>query len=125
MLEPANTVSILQKQAEPKTFSADQVIFKEADPANYMYGILEGEVNISVNGKIVETIGKGEVFGTGTLIGVGDRTYSAIAKTDCTLAFLDQQRFLFAVQETPMFALDVMKSYSERLNRLVHNIMSA
>ncbi|MEQ9548618.1 Crp/Fnr family transcriptional regulator [Coleofasciculus sp. G2-EDA-02] len=125
MVEPANTVSILQKQSDPKTFSADQVIFKEGDPANYMYGILEGEVNISVNGNIVETIGKGEVFGTGTLIGVGDRTYSAIAKTDCTLAFLDQQRFLFAVQETPIFALNVMKSYSERLNRLAHNIMSA
>ncbi|MEQ9368699.1 MAG: Crp/Fnr family transcriptional regulator [Coleofasciculus chthonoplastes F3-SA18-01] len=125
MLEPANTVSILQQQAEPKTFSADQVIFQEGDPANYMYGILEGEVNISVNGKIVETIGKGEVFGTGTLIGVDDRTYSAIAKTDCTLAFLDQQRFLFAVQETPMFALNVMKSYSERLDRLTHGIMSA
>ncbi|MFP5271029.1 Crp/Fnr family transcriptional regulator [Coleofasciculus sp. G1-WW12-02] len=125
MVEPANTVSILQKQSDPKTFSADQVIFKEGDPANYMYGILEGEVNISINGNIVETIGKGEVFGTGTLIGVGDRNYSAIAKTDCTLAFLDQQRFLFAVQETPIFALNVMKSYSERLNRLAHNIMSA
>ena len=124
MLEPANTVSILQKQSEPKTFSANQVIFQEGDPANYMYGILDGEVNISVNGKIVETIGKGEVFGTGTLIGVGDRTYSAIAKTDCTLAFLDEQRFLFAVQETPMFALNVMKSYSERLDRLAHNIIS-
>jgi len=125
MLEPANTVSILQQQAEPKTFSADQVIFKEGDPAKYMYGILDGEVNISVNGNIVETIGKGEVFGTGTLIGVDGRTYTAIANTDCTLAFLDEKRFLFAVQETPMFALNVMKSYSERIDRLAHTIMSA
>ena len=51
---------------------------------------------------------------------VGTRTYTAIAKTDCQLAFLDRERFLFAVQETPMFALKVMKSYSERLNRLAH-----
>ncbi|MEQ8957200.1 MAG: cyclic nucleotide-binding domain-containing protein, partial [Coleofasciculus sp. C2-GNP5-27] len=46
MLEPANTVSILQKQAEPKSFSADEVIFKEGDPANYMYGILDGELTL-------------------------------------------------------------------------------
>jgi CRP-like cAMP-binding protein len=37
---------------------------------------------------------------------------------DSKLASVDEKRFLFAVQETPMFALQVMKSYSERLSRL-------
>jgi CRP-like cAMP-binding protein len=50
------------------------------------------------------------------------RTYTAIAKTDCKLAFLAQQQFLLAVQETPMFALKVMKRYSERLNPLAHRL---
>ena len=120
MLEPAKTVSLLQKQAAPKTFSTEQVIFKEGDSGDFMYGILEGEVDLLVNGKVVETIATGEVFGAGALVGVGTRTYCAIAKTDCQLAFLDRERFLFAVQETPMFALKVMKIYSERLNRLAH-----
>lgn len=122
MLEPAKTVSLLQKQAAPKTFSTEQVIFKEGDSGDFMYGILEGEVDLLVNGKVVETIATGEVFGAGALVGVGARTYRAIAKTDCQLAFLDRERFLFAVQETPMFALKVMKSYSERLNRLAHTL---
>ncbi len=122
MLEAAKTVSILQQQASPKTFSASQIIFKEGDSGDFMYGILEGEVDLLVNNKVVETISTGEVFGVGALVGVGARTYTAIAKTDCQLAFLDQQRFLFAVQETPMFALKVMKIYSERLNRLAHTL---
>ena len=67
---------------------------------------------------IGQTIDTGDVFGSGALIGVGYRTYTAIAKTDCKLAFLDRRKFLFAVQETPIFALKVMKSYSERLSRL-------
>jgi CRP-like cAMP-binding protein len=50
---------------------------------------------------------------------VEKRTYTAVAKTDCKVAFLDQRRFFFAVQETPMFALEVMKSYSERMSRLM------
>ncbi len=83
-----------------------------------MFGIVEGEVNILVNSKVVETIEAGEVFGTGILVGVENRTYTAIAKTDCQLASLDQERFLFAVQETPMFALQVIKNYSERLTRV-------
>ena len=120
MTNPALTVSILQKQSEPKTFSAGETIFKEGDPADLMYGILSGEVFLLVNGKVVETIQTGAVFGTGALVEVKDRTYSAIAKTDCQLAYLDRQHFLFAVQETPMFALEVMKSYSERISRLAN-----
>ncbi|GET38665.1 cyclic nucleotide-binding domain-containing protein [Microseira wollei] len=122
MTNPALTVSILQKQPEPKIFSAGQTIFKEGDPADLMYGILSGEVDLLVNGKIVETIETGAVFGTGALVEVKDRTYSAIAKTDCELAYLNRQRFLFAVQEMPMFALEVMKSYSERISRLAQMV---
>ena len=118
MLDPAQTVSILQKHSEPKLLSAGQKVFSEGEPSDFMYGILEGEVDLLVNNKVVETIGTGEVFGVGTLIGVEARPYTVVTKTDCKLAFLDRYRFLFAVQETPSFALKVMKSYSERLRRL-------
>jgi CRP-like cAMP-binding protein len=118
MSNPVITVGIFQKQSDPEFFSSGKVIFTEGDPGEYMYGIVEGEIELLVNGKVVETIGAGEVFGTGVLVGVKYRTYTAIAKTDCTLAYLDEKRFLFAVQETPMFALMVIKNYSERLSRL-------
>ncbi|MBD2729902.1 Crp/Fnr family transcriptional regulator [Nostoc sp. FACHB-892] len=118
MLSPVVTVSIFQKQPDPKEFSAGEVIFEEGQPGEHMYGILEGTVDILVNGKIVETIDTGEVFGVGVLVGVKNRTYTAIAKVDTKLGFLDEKKFLFAVQETPMFALKVMKSYSERLSRV-------
>ena len=120
MLSPVVTVSIFQKQSDPKVFSAGQVIFEEGQPGDEIYGILEGEVDILVNGKIIETIEMGEVFGAGVLVGVKNRTYTAIAKVDSKLVFLNEERFLFAVEQTPMFALEVMKSYSERLTRLQH-----
>lgn len=120
MLSPVVTVSIFQKQPDPQEFLAGQVIFAEGQPGDFMFGLVEGEVDILVNGKVVETIEAGEVFGTGVLVGVKDRTYTAIAKANSQLAYLDEQRFLFAVQETPMFALNVIKNYSERLTRLQH-----
>lgn len=120
MSNPVITVGIFQKQSDPQVFPVGQVIFVDGDPGEYMYGIVEGEIELLVNGKVVETIGAGDVFGTGVLVGVKHRTYTAIAKTDCTLAYLDEKRFLFAVQETPMFALMVIKNYSERLTRLQH-----
>jgi CRP-like cAMP-binding protein len=118
MLNPVLTLAIFQKQPDPQVFSAGQVIFEEGQPGNYMYGIVEGTVDLFINGKVVETIEAGGLFGTGILIGVDKRTYTAIAKTDCQLAYIDEKRFLFAVQETPMFALNVMRSYAERLSRL-------
>jgi CRP/FNR family transcriptional regulator, cyclic AMP receptor protein len=124
MLNPVQTISIFQKQPDLKVLSAGQVIFEAGNPGDCMYGIIEGSVDILVNGKVVETIGAGEVFGIGALVGVKNRTYTAIAKTDCQLAFLDEQRFLFVVQETPLFALQVMKNYSERLTRVEHSLSS-
>ncbi len=85
-----------------------------------MYGIIAGELNLIINGKVVETLAPGAMFGVGVLVGQQNRTYTIIAKTDVTLACLDRERFLFAVQETPMFALSVIHNYSERLNRLEH-----
>ncbi|QLE56961.1 cyclic nucleotide-binding domain-containing protein [Nostoc sp. TCL26-01] len=120
MLSPVVTISIFQKQPDPQAFSAGQVIFAEGQTGDYMYGILTGEVDLVVNGKVVETIEAGQIFGIGGLVGVHNRTYTAIAKTDCQLAYLDEKRFLFAVQETPVFALMVIRNYAERLNRLQH-----
>lgn len=124
MLNAVQTISIFQKQPNPKVVSAGQVIFEAGEPGDCMYGIIEGAVDILVDGKVVETISAGEVFAIGALVGVKNRTYTAIAKTDCQLAYLDEQRFLFVVQETPLFALQVMKNYSERLTRVEHLLSS-
>jgi CRP/FNR family cyclic AMP-dependent transcriptional regulator len=43
------------------------------------------------------------------------RSATAVAVTDTKLAVIDRHRFLFLVQETPMFALQVMSSLAERL----------
>jgi CRP-like cAMP-binding protein len=89
-----------------------------------MYGIIEGEVTQSLDGKVVETLKAGDVFGEGALVHPeGVRFTTAVTKTDCTLACLDRSHFLFAVQETPMVALEVMRSYSDRLQFLKQRLL--
>jgi CRP-like cAMP-binding protein len=121
VLEPVKTIELFQKPPSPKTFSAGEVIFQEGERGEVIYGIISGEVEMLVNGKVVETIKKGDVFGEGAIVHLDrQRDSTAIAKTDSLLAFLDREHFLFAVQQTPMFALEVMRSYSDRLRRLRH-----
>lgn len=121
MLTPARTVEIFQKQTEPQRYQAGDVIFQEGDPGETMFGIIEGAVDLVVDGRVVETIDTGDVFGEGSLVrDKGTRASTAVAKTDCTLAVMDLQKFLFAVQETPMFALEIMYSLSQRLRHFKH-----
>ena len=119
MLKPVETVKILQNNSHVKSFRAGEIIFHQGTEGNIMYGIINGEVEMLVNDKVVETIREGDVFGQGALLHSDHlRTSTARAKTNCEIACLDQQHFLFAVQETPMFALEVMRSYSDRLRHL-------
>ena len=119
MLKPVETIKILQNNSPIKSFSAGEIIFHQGTEGNMIYGIIDGEVEMLVDDKVVEIIRAGDVFGQGALLHSDHlRTSTAKAKTDCQIAFLDQEHFLFAVQETPMFALEVMRSYSDRLRRL-------
>jgi CRP/FNR family cyclic AMP-dependent transcriptional regulator len=121
MLEPLQTVQIFQKTCQPLIFKAGEVIFQQGEPGNVMYGIITGEVQFSVDGKNAESLKAGDVFGEGAIVHSNyKRRATATAKTDCQLAILDQERFMFAVQQTPMFALEVMRSYSDRLNYVRH-----
>ena len=123
MLKPAKTVELFQRSPSPEFFAAGEKIFEEGQPGNFMYGILAGTVEMHVNGKVVETLNEGDVFGERALLHEDYlRASTAVAKTSCKLAFLDRKHFLFAVQQTPMFAIEVMRSYSERLRRLKHNL---
>ena len=123
MLSPVKTVEIFQTTPEPQIFGAGDIIFRAGDAENIMYGIVEGEIEILVNGKILETIKQGDIFGEGALVhSDSKRASTAIAKTDCKLAVMGRKNFLFAVQQTPMFAIEIMRSYSDRIRRLRQSV---
>jgi CRP/FNR family transcriptional regulator, cyclic AMP receptor protein len=119
MLSPVKTIEIYQQSPSPVHYKAGEIIFSQGEEGHVMYGVISGEVEMLLNGKVIETIKTGDVFGEGALIHQDQRRAStAIAKTDCILGFLDQKHFLFAIQQTPMFAIEIMRSYSDRFRRL-------
>jgi len=46
-----------------------------------------------------------------------ERKSAARARSDCRLVPINEKRFLFLIQQTPFFALQVMRIISERLRR--------
>lgn len=100
-VKPATLESIARK-GEIMEYKADDVIFRFDEPAIHLYGVLEGEVNLSVVFKdkvlkteieyeeaiqasmveeeksiIVDTVLPGQIFGWASLVGPGRRTVTA------------------------------------------------
>ena len=102
----------------PRLCYPGEIIFRTFDMGSEMYVVLEGEVELRIGDNIIETLGAGEPFGEMALIDQAPRTATAVAKTACKLAVIPEKRFLFLVQTTPYFALQLMKVMADRLRRM-------
>ena len=80
-----------------------------------MFGIVEGEVEVRLPNGAVRRLGPDDTFGVMAIVDSSPRSATVVALTDTKLAVIDRRAFLFLVQETPMFALQVMSSMAERL----------
>ena len=107
----------LFRDKEATSFAPGQYIFKAGDPGEAMYIVVEGEIEILDGVVLLETSGQGSIVGELALIDDEPRSATAIAKTDCRLVAVDRRRFQYMVQETPLFALSVMKVLADRLRK--------
>ncbi|MGK2923604.1 MAG: cyclic nucleotide-binding domain-containing protein [Methyloceanibacter sp.] len=98
-------------------FASGEVIFAEGGEGDFMYVVRSGEVEIERNGKVIETLSAGGIFGEMALIDGSSRSATARAKTDAELAPINEKSFMFLVHETPFFAIAVMRTLAERLRR--------
>jgi CRP/FNR family transcriptional regulator, cyclic AMP receptor protein len=114
----AVTTDMFRKSEEAIKFEAGQSIFHEGDAGDNMYVVVEGEVDLTIQGKLVETVKEGGILGEMALIEHQPRTASATARTDCRLVAVGEKRFLFLIQQTPFFAQFVMRVMAGRLRRM-------
>lgn len=110
-------MSLLRGERDIRRFAAGQPVFLEGAAADGMYAMLEGEVEIVMNGQVRETVQPGGIFGELALLDEQPRSATAVARTDCAIAVLNARRFETLVQQTPYFALQVMRVMAERLRR--------
>jgi len=105
-------------------FEAGRTVFKEGDPGDTVYVVLDGKVDLRVNGRLVETVGPGGVLGEMALIEQAPRVATATARTACDLQPISEARFMAMIQQTPHFALQIMKVIASRLRRMNVRLMT-
>ena len=113
----------LAQKSEVRIFTTGEIIFKADDPGASMFGILEGSVRLTWQNddghEGYELIQAGNVFGAGALVMDGHRRLgTAQAEGPCRLIEMNREKFLFAVQEAPMLAIQLLASVDARLRDL-------
>jgi len=102
---------------------AGKVVFREGDPGDVVYVVLDGKVDLRLKGRLVETVGPGGILGEMALIEQAPRVASATARTACDLQPISEERFMSMIQQTPHFALQIMKVIASRLRRMNARMM--
>ena len=112
-----NLAELFRHQTDLLVISAGQALFNEGEQGDLMYVLMSGTAEIVVHGMAVETAEAGAIVGEMAMIDDGARSATLVAKSECRFLPIDRKRFNFLVQQTPNFALHVMKVMAERLRK--------
>ena len=96
-------------------YAEGDTIFEEGETSEFLYDVVEGQVTLIREERVLATLDQGEIFGEVALIRNTDHSVTAKASRDCQLAQISKQRFLFMIEQTPKFAISVMQVLAERL----------
>jgi CRP/FNR family transcriptional regulator, cyclic AMP receptor protein len=109
------TINIFKNSAHAVAYEPGQIVFKQGDAYDVMYAVVDGSIAIEREGRVIETVGEGGIFGEMSLIEQGVRNASATVVDAARLVTVDQKQFMRLVQDHPTFALQVMKIMAERI----------
>lgn len=101
-----------------ETYSAGATIFEIGEVGRCMYVVKSGEVDLTLQERVLTTLGKGEIFGEMALIDQAERSANAKARSDCEVLPIDEGKFLYMVHHTPYFSLDLLRIIAVRLREM-------
>jgi CRP-like cAMP-binding protein len=103
------------ENGRPQTIAAGTALFAENTAGSTMYFLASGEVALTRNGRPLDVIRTGEVFGEMSVLTGEPRSATATARSACEVIGLDGDGFLGAIQKTPDFALMLLAILIKRL----------
>src|SRR2546423_2980253 len=105
----------MAQATEDVDFSPGKTLCREGETGEEFFVIMEGEVEVTRNGKPLATRGGGEFFGEIALIEEIPRTATVTATTPLRCFVLTRRRFLRLLDEQPGVERKVMRALAKRL----------
>ena len=128
LYKPAVALEFFKHGGKPERIPAGETIFAEGKKGlifrDKMYLLINGEVELLMNKKVIASLRAGEIFGELAAIDGDPRTASAVAKTACKLIGLDEKQFYAALRKKPAFALMLMSVMINRLRDTITRLLA-
>lgn len=120
----SDKVTVFNITSDVRYYDPGEVIFEQGELGDVMYVVTAGEIDIEIDGHFVETVKDGEVLGEIALLREMPRIATARARTPTTIVPISSQRFAFMIDNTPAFAMNVMRMLSTRLQHAPYHRIS-
>lgn len=105
----------LAKVTEDLEVSAGKELTREGETGREFFVIVEGEAEVTKDGKQVRTLGPGDFFGEIALVAHSPRTASVTAKSDLRFFVLTSQAFWGLLDNQPNVEREVLRALALRL----------
>lgn len=113
-----HTIQALAGSIAVRLMHAHEVLYREGDPGDSIFCVLAGEISLEWPDGGSELFLPGQVFGVAALVDADHRRHgTARVVRDSELIEMNREEFLFALEEAPMFALQLLASLEARLRR--------
>jgi CRP-like cAMP-binding protein len=113
-----NPADLFAHESNPIRLEPNQALFEAGQPGDAMYVVLDGALDVMVDGRVFEQSKRGAILGEMALIDQSPRSATVIAREPSALARIDAQRFQRLIQQNPFFAMHVMKVLADRVRRI-------
>jgi CRP-like cAMP-binding protein len=115
MLAVMVEINLFKSSPDAYEVEAGSALFTEGELGDVMYAVIEGRIDVTLGGQVVEQVGPGGILGELALIDASPRAATATADVRSRVTRVDQKHFMFLVQEHPTFAIQVMAVMADRL----------
>lgn len=122
---PEQKLAVLIEAGSIQEMPAGSVVFNEGDPAEHLYLILEGEVEIlgqNAEGEkvLLAALAAGDFFGELALADGGSRTASVWTRMPSRFFMLSREQFIRQMATSPELLSQVMGAISQKMRRSNH-----
>jgi CRP/FNR family transcriptional regulator, cyclic AMP receptor protein len=122
-------LKLLEFTSERLEYPTGEVLFRQGDPGDAAYVILEGEAEIVVDtdhGPVkVATLGKNDIVGEIAILCGVPRTATVVAHGDLEILRVSKEGFFHLVTQFPQVGVEVMSALAAKLDRTTQALTAA
>lgn len=114
----------VQSLMTPVTVKAGTELIKQGTPGREAFILLSGTASVRRNGRLVASVGPGEVLGEIAVIGGLPRSASVVADTDIEAEVLNRREFLSLLDTAPVLSRKITVAVITRLQQLEPGLLN-